>query len=561
MEGMNRLFWVFFFGFAVIAAHAAQSVHVAVLETVSSEDASISRSEKMFLTDELRSQAAKVLPANMGFVIMTRENIKTMLPPDKSLEDCEGGCLAETGRNISAEYVAQAHIGVFAGDLAMTVELYETTTGRMLGSYTAKGSGAENLLTDIQKLSPSLFARIPGADMEAVGLQGQRDERLTGEIFKITSFPAGALVDVDGRPHPQCENTPCNVRLERGVHRFTIAKDSYSVVDTVVEVNSTTSLLNVVLGAQYGTLSIDPIFTAGIGNESDLKVYIDNTEKSRFNKLVPGEHRVTVDHPCYKKIDYVLQVLAGGEYKFDQRLVPIEAYATIEAVQDGKPQKVPVFVNGRLIGYTRYYNTIPVCADIAVGNDRRRMPKHVEGNVFEKWTYEMPSDTSSYKFLANDDSVAVSFSPIDSTQFLAGKSLYFQVLWGLGAQSMSEDYKEIDVNLDDLTRLVSVGAGLGVGALDLVITDLESSYSFAPNFMLEIQVGSIVRLGARYTHVFNEDFPSNRFTALFEVPAVYGFGMEVGYAFTSNFDDGLYVALSLRLPTWDHYHPAPDKKR
>lgn len=65
----------------------------------------------MFLTDKLRDRAKAVLPAYMGYVIMTRENINAMLPPGKSIEECEGSCLVETGKNIAADYVAQARVG------------------------------------------------------------------------------------------------------------------------------------------------------------------------------------------------------------------------------------------------------------------------------------------------------------------------------------------------------------------------------------------------------------------------------------------------------------------
>ena len=82
---------------------------IAVLETVSIDKA-LTPAECRFLTDELRAQAGAALPAYMNYTIMTRENINVMLPPGKSIEDCEGSCIAETGRNIAADYVAQARM-------------------------------------------------------------------------------------------------------------------------------------------------------------------------------------------------------------------------------------------------------------------------------------------------------------------------------------------------------------------------------------------------------------------------------------------------------------------
>ena len=132
---------------------------VAVLETISI-DSAITPSECHFLTDELRAQAGAALPPAMNYTIMTRENINVMLPPGKALEDCEGTCLAETGRNIAADYIAQARVGKFEDKLTLTVELYETGSAKLLGSYTALQSTAVDLWNDIKHNSKSLFARV-----------------------------------------------------------------------------------------------------------------------------------------------------------------------------------------------------------------------------------------------------------------------------------------------------------------------------------------------------------------------------------------------------------------
>ena len=135
---------------------------VAVLETVSIDDA-ITSSESRFLTDELRSQAGEALPSNMNYTIMTRENINVMLPPGKTVEDCEGSCIAETGKNIAADYVAQARVGKFGNNLTLTIELYETATGNLLGSFTAMQTNAVDLWKSIKNDAKSLFGRIQDA--------------------------------------------------------------------------------------------------------------------------------------------------------------------------------------------------------------------------------------------------------------------------------------------------------------------------------------------------------------------------------------------------------------
>ena len=160
---------------------------VAVLETVSI-DSAITSSECHFLTDELRAQAGAALPLHMNYTIMTRENINVMLPPGKSLEDCEGTCLAETGRNIAADYIAQARVGKFGDKLTLTVELYETGSAKLLGSYTALQSTAVDLWNDIKQNSKSLFARVQDMTRNLGGFSAENNK----SGWDVSPFDAAA---------------------------------------------------------------------------------------------------------------------------------------------------------------------------------------------------------------------------------------------------------------------------------------------------------------------------------------------------------------------------------
>ena len=125
------------------------AAYVAVLETMADGDAkdSVSILDRQYLTNVLREQAVKELPAKQGFTIMTRENINAMLPPGKAIEDCEGSCLAETGKNIAADYVCQARVGRFGSKLTLSAELYETAGNKLIASFNGRGANVEELLT------------------------------------------------------------------------------------------------------------------------------------------------------------------------------------------------------------------------------------------------------------------------------------------------------------------------------------------------------------------------------------------------------------------------------
>ena len=140
----------------------AMAAHVAVLET--SADPALKKkvklSDRQYLTNVLREEAVKQLPADEDFTIMTRENISAMLPPGKAIEDCEGSCLAETGRNISADYVCQARVSSFGSKLALTAELYETAGNKLVASFNGNGTNVEGLLKVIKENAPEFFGKV-----------------------------------------------------------------------------------------------------------------------------------------------------------------------------------------------------------------------------------------------------------------------------------------------------------------------------------------------------------------------------------------------------------------
>ncbi len=140
----------------------AMAAHVAVLET--GVDQSVKKkvklSDRQYLTNVLREEAVKQLPAEEDYTIMTRDNISAMLPPGKAIEDCEGSCLAETGRNISADYVCQARVSSFGSKLALSAELYETAGNKLVASFNGNGTNVEGLLKVIKENASEFFGKV-----------------------------------------------------------------------------------------------------------------------------------------------------------------------------------------------------------------------------------------------------------------------------------------------------------------------------------------------------------------------------------------------------------------
>jgi hypothetical protein len=101
------------------------------------------------------------LPASNGFSVLTRDGLLALIPPDEEEAECLAeSCTVEIGRIIGAEYITSGGISKFAGKFALTVELYETLNGKLLGSFSTEVQDVSSLVEVIRRDSPALFAKI-----------------------------------------------------------------------------------------------------------------------------------------------------------------------------------------------------------------------------------------------------------------------------------------------------------------------------------------------------------------------------------------------------------------
>jgi len=219
--------------FFVFAAYGQQE-RIAIMNTVDDLD-SIRFSDLSYLTDKLRDIAGRVLPKNR-YGIMTQQSIVDRLgSQERAAKECkEASCLADLGRKISADYIAQGHIGRFSGKLTIKVELYSVKSGNLLGSFTGDSKNLENLLYVLEKESPKLFEsmlevpllvdtannfgifEVKPAYLDSIG--GNSKWNLT---INDKSYPLGAIKLSPGHyavrlSHGCYENVDFNTNITRG---------------------------------------------------------------------------------------------------------------------------------------------------------------------------------------------------------------------------------------------------------------------------------------------------------------------------------------------------------
>jgi len=153
---------------------------VAIINTVDDGD-SIKFSDLNYLTDRLRETASNILPRQY-YGVMTTESIVAFLgSQERAMKECkEATCLADLGRKVNADYVAQARIGRFDGNLTIKTELYNSKSGVMVGSFTGASKNISSLLAIIDEKAPILFRKMLDTD-ETSGLEEAVDYELDSE--------------------------------------------------------------------------------------------------------------------------------------------------------------------------------------------------------------------------------------------------------------------------------------------------------------------------------------------------------------------------------------------
>ncbi|SIO05115.1 PEGA domain-containing protein [Fibrobacter sp. UWB11] len=371
--------------------------YMAVLETLSPNDL-LTRQEKLYLTDILRGQAVHILPAEQNWTIMTRENINVMLPPGKTIEECEGSCLAETGKNIAADYVAQARISQFGKSLAISAELYETASSKLISSFAGKGETVDDIEKIIKESAPSFFRKARDNALNGVGYVSTNNAfSFQGSkkfIVEVQTEPAGAIPTFDGKAYPQCTSTPCKIQLESGEHRLLVSKERFVDLDTLINVNENTQTIKLILTPNIGFVDVAPQISEEFKSISPVAVTI-NEKRANLgrNELVPGVYAVRISHICYDPIELNVALQKGETKEITDTLKRGVGALELDAVNNGEPLALPVIVNDSVMGTTPFSGVVPLCSKIEVEYDsvRREVPVSVKWHEVVKTTFDVNS--------------------------------------------------------------------------------------------------------------------------------------------------------------------------
>jgi hypothetical protein len=155
----------------VLAAQGQQQQRIAIIGTEDDGEPPIEFLALSHLTAKLREVASNILP-KARYGIMTQQSIVDRLgSQEQAAKICrEATCLADLGRKISADYIAQARIGRFSGNLTIKVELYEVGSGNLIAFLTSDSKDVQGLLAILEAKAPDLFKKMPGVSVEPIPL-------------------------------------------------------------------------------------------------------------------------------------------------------------------------------------------------------------------------------------------------------------------------------------------------------------------------------------------------------------------------------------------------------
>jgi len=391
--------------FLALAAYGQQQERVAIINTLDDYD-SISVANLTYLTDRLRETAVNVLPANR-FGVMTTESIVAFLGSlENTVRVCkESSCLAELGRQVSADYVAQGRIGRFDGNFTIKVELYSVITGNLMGSFTGSSKNISGLLAIINEKAADLFKRMldvsvgkPSAPSIAGGISGL--EKTTDYEFgggkrylvNLSTEPPGALLSFNGIPAASCPKTPCKIELGAGNVRVIAALEQHETVDTTVSITSNNQSIAIRLKSNFGVLEIKPAYLDGIGSYEDWSLSInDKLYRSFENRFSPGNYNVKLTHICYETINFMAGINKGSREVFDMsnHIKLKKGGLDLSTVRNGEPAAEPVFVNGKRVGDTPFSDAVPLCSKIEIGNSMEEVNVALKYNEKVRYVHKL----------------------------------------------------------------------------------------------------------------------------------------------------------------------------
>jgi TolB-like protein len=208
--------------------------------------------DRTYFSDLARGAVRKAAPQ---LSVMTRESTQAILEANgKTLADCTGECEVEVGRKLGADYIISGRITQIGTRLALTMRLFATADGSLLGDEEANGKNPDELVDEARLAIVRLTSQFSSnsTPMPTGNVQVSHAERKTAStsepepqvadgqleatvdvvVRSVNGEPlAGAVIAVDGAT---AGIAPMALSIRPGKHVIAVAKDLYLPASTAM---------------------------------------------------------------------------------------------------------------------------------------------------------------------------------------------------------------------------------------------------------------------------------------------------------------------------------------
>jgi uncharacterized protein (TIGR02145 family) len=164
---------------------------IAILGTEDGGEPPLEITELNYLTGRLREIAGNVLKNQYG--IMDQQSIVDKLGSRKNAAKvCKENCLADLGRKLNADYIAQGQVGRFGENYTIEVKLYNSASGLQAAIFTGNSRDLSGLLDILNEKAPDMFGKIMPKKQSATTKDGLHGNELTdsrdGKKYRVVKI-------------------------------------------------------------------------------------------------------------------------------------------------------------------------------------------------------------------------------------------------------------------------------------------------------------------------------------------------------------------------------------
>jgi formylglycine-generating enzyme required for sulfatase activity len=359
-DSMTALRWMaLLLAWLVVAPAHAQLL--AVLDKSRPEDAGLSRAKLDALTQAVRGEATRRLPA--GFTILSEENTLVILRDmGVDLSRCQGECEVETGRKLGADWVLSQQLTRFGTVWNLQLNLFETATGALRGSERAQVEQEGHLVAVAEEKAGLLCVKVAPSP-SAAGMAGRLGEQPAawdpgnqlGVMVTFESDPPNAALNLDGSYLGQ---TPLTREVVPGPHRLEWTLARYESLQEAVQVEKRATLKRT-LTPLFGWLSVE-------STPAGQPVQLDGSpaDNTPLKDVVVGHgpHVVLVGDSAAAYPQGERFNLGKGERKALSYAIPLREGALLVRCADaqGNAVELPVSVDGTVRGNSPLQLKLPI---------------------------------------------------------------------------------------------------------------------------------------------------------------------------------------------------------